>query len=176
LICIQKETYIATLSFIDTPPIAVMAPHNGSAKGRKAAVPKQQPKPVVPALPLKRKPAPAPATVKDKMVTIPGAQSNKTIPKPAQDKNEVNGAVQEPVAGTVAAPSAHGPQHKVEALQAPENTSNGDAATNKQVTEGKWNTLSMTGTCSLCPWAVWQLTLGMVPLCRSSRCDNLHHR
>ncbi|KAG8424028.1 hypothetical protein J3458_000864 [Metarhizium acridum] len=110
-----------------------MAPPNGSAKSRKAVTPKTKPKPVVPALPLKRRPAPVTVATKDEKgdaATAPGTKANDAHSEASQSKQVANGVVPETVTGNVTAPAALDSQRKAESLPGFEGPANGGPSTN----------------------------------------------
>ncbi|KID78258.1 uncharacterized protein G6M90_00g040650 [Metarhizium brunneum] len=111
-----------------------MAPPNGSAKGRKAVTPKNMPKPVVPALPLKRKPAPVTVATKDDAATAPGTKANGANSEASQTKQVANGVAPETVAGNATAPVALISQPKTESLPGSDGSANGGPSTNGHVT------------------------------------------
>ncbi|TWU76085.1 hypothetical protein ED733_007623 [Metarhizium rileyi] len=111
-----------------------MAPPNGSSKGRKSATLKQKPKPVVPALPLKRAPAPATIAAKDSVVTVSDTKLNAATAETSQAKEETNGAVLENVSGNITASSAlDQQQQQAESLPGSDGSANGAPDTNGQV-------------------------------------------
>lgn len=114
-----------------------MAPSNGSAKARKAGASKPQPKPVVPALPLKRQSAQATTATKAKVAPASGTETNATISKTESSKYAANGAAQEPTAGPATASSSPESLQKLGSLPASHGPTKGDIATNGQATAGE---------------------------------------
>ncbi|KHO01581.1 uncharacterized protein MAM_00582 [Metarhizium album ARSEF 1941] len=111
-----------------------MAPPNGSVKSRKAVTPKPKPKPVVPALPLKRKPASVTVVTTDSVFTAHGARANAAVSETSQSKSQTNGAVPKHMAGNDTAAAVLDSQRTAESLPRSEGLANGGTSTNGQAT------------------------------------------